>query len=221
MNQKTGIIVGIVILLLVVVGIGGYLLMRKNPTPAPVIQAPQQQVTQQATPQETQGTLKSLMASGGSVQCSFTNTATDSAKASGTAYISSGKMRGDFAMTVAGATRNSHIIVDGQTSYLWTDGIKQGMKFAMANPQPTTAAGGSNQGVDLNQSVSYSCQPWSADTSMFALPTDVTFMALTVPSTAPSTSGTGTTGVSAQCSACDNIPAGPAKDACKTQLHCP
>ncbi len=218
MNQKNKIVVGIVILLVVLLG-GVFLTMNKSKsqtsTPSAKVGQPEMQ---KATTETAQGTLKSLVASGKSVKCSFSNSATDSAKVSGTVYVSSGKMRGDF-KTTSNDSVSSHVIVDSQNSYIWTDMSKQGYKFAIANQQQTNAAGRS-QGPDMNQTVDYSCQDWSVDGSVFALPTDITFTSPIMPA-ASSTTGGGSTGVSAQCAVCDNIPAGSGRDACKAQLRCP
>lgn len=166
MNQKVGITIGVVLLLLVLLGGGLFFLMKKNQTPSSVI-TPVQQEAKPIEPQTLQGTLKDLFTSGKSVKCSFDNNSTDSAKVTGIVYVSGGKVRGDFSPA-------SHMVVDGQTSYLWTDMSKQGMKFAMTTSDKT-------QGPDLNQQVGYSCQDWNSDATMFTLPADITFSAINIP----------------------------------------
>jgi hypothetical protein len=217
MNKKTGIVIGIVILLLLLLGVGIFLMKK----PQSQIQTPKTEqpgTTQNAAPETAQGTLKSLLAMGKSVQCSFSNAATDSAKVSGTLYVAGGKMRGDFQSTSGDTSINSHMIADSQNSYIWTDMNKQGFKFSITNQQQTNTAVKS-QGPDMNQTIDYSCQDWVTDSSVFTLPSDITFSSFAVP-TITNTTGTSPTGVSSQCAVCDNIPAGSGRDACKAQLHC-
>lgn len=219
MNQKTSIIIGIILLLLVVVGAGAFLMLKKpQPQTSVVKQVPS--LTQQTTPQMMQGTLKNLLSNGSSVKCSFdNNNSTESAKVSGTVYVSGGKMRGDFQAVTKEMSVASHMIVDSGTSYVWTDLAKTGFKFSLTDQQPKTA--GQNQQAVMDQNFNYSCQNWTTDTSLFVLPSDITFTSLAIPS-APATTGAGTTtNPSSQCAVCNNIPAGASRDACKAQLHCP
>jgi len=220
MNKKTGIVIGVVILLLVVLGIVVFSMKNKNKTQTTSTMMTQPE-TQNSTTETTQGTLKSLFTSGKSVQCSYNNaTADNSANVSGTVSVASGKMRGDFKTTTNETTVNTHMIVDSQNSYIWTDMSKQGFKFAITDQQQTSTAG-KTQGPDMNQVANYSCQPWKADDSVFTLPSDITFSTFTMPTTAPNAAGGTQTGVSGQCSVCDNIPAGSGRDTCKAQLNCP
>src|SRR5579859_5930351 len=115
MNVKI-IIVAIVILLL---GGGAFVLMKKSAT------------SNTAASGNTSGTLRSLFTSGVSQKCTFNNKANGDAEVNGTIYAAGGKVRGDFQGNVGGSTVNSHVIVDSQTFYVWTDMSKQGFKFAL------------------------------------------------------------------------------------------
>src|SRR6185503_5345615 len=113
-----------------------------------------------ATPQS----LKSLLAAGTAQKCSFSDSGSQ-----GTFYVSAGKARGDFTTTASGKTTATHMIVDGQTSYIWMDGQSQGFKMmADASAQANVNA---QQAIDANKPIGYSCSAWSADSSMFVLPT--------------------------------------------------
>jgi hypothetical protein len=122
------------------------------------------------------------------------------------------------------------MIVDSNYSYVWTDALKQGIKFQIdtpsANSTPETPS--NNQTPDLNQQVNYQCSDWIEDDSFFIPPTDITFQSFSKPSSIPSNTvknpndtSTPSSSVSSQCAVCDNIPAGEGRDACKTQLQCP
>jgi len=212
MNKK--LVPVIIVIVLLLLGGGAYVMMHKSAAPASMTAA---NPTETAAPAGQTGTLKSLLTAG-TQTCTFTS----DKGASGTVYVSGGKMRGDFSSTTQGQTVNGHMILDSGYSYIWTDTMKQGFKVALPTGTPTGTP--NNQAMDINQNVTYSCKPWVADASKFTLPADITFGTLTIPNAAaPTTAGTSGTGVqapSSACAACANIPAGPAQTACKTQLHC-
>src|SRR6185503_11737286 len=134
--------------------------------------------TSDITPASAPGSsLKELLAAGGSQQCSFSSTdATSGARTSATVFVTAGHMRGDFTGQAAGGTAaSSHMIVDGETSYLWSDGSVQGVKMSFANLDAQASPSGQQQPVNLDQKANYSCKTWSPDNSTFALPTGVTF----------------------------------------------
>ena len=217
MNKKLGVIIVIIVLLLL--GGGAYVMMSKSKSAQPPTATTPQPTETTTTASQVRGTLKGLLTSALPQTCSFTN----DTGASGSVYVSGGKMRGDFTATNQGKTFSGHMIIDSGYSYLWSDAMPRGMKIAMSDVQPTGTAT-NNQSMDVNQTVSYSCKPWVPDSSMFTLPANVTFTTFTMPK------GVGTTGAmtppssagapSSACAACDNLPAGPAQTACKTQLNC-
>ena len=129
-------------------------------------------------------------------------------------------MRGDFTTSTEGKTVTSHILVDGQTSYLWMDGQKMGYKFTVEESDETgndtnKAPAGS---LDLEKKSDYSCKPWSTDSSLFSLPDDIEFSDM---SNIMSPSGTQSPDSSkaAQCAACDSAPES-ARQQCKAALGC-
>ena len=206
MNVKIGVIIGAIVVLLL--GAGAFLKLRKPSTSS----------TAPTASSMASGTLKSLFASNTSQKCTFNNKASGDAEVTGTIYAAGGKVRGDFQGNVGGSTVNSHVIVDSQTFYVWTDMSKQGFKFALTDEEKA-AANGKVQGPDLNQTVDYSCQGWTVDNSVFVVPADITFTSFTIPSPLPSGANGGGAGMSL-CSVCNNIPAGPSQDSCKAQYHC-
>jgi hypothetical protein len=210
MNKK--IIVPVGILLLIILAVGVFMMMKK-----PGIQTSGGQqantVTQNNPVGEEKGvagTLKDLLTGGQAQKCTYSNE-NDAAKTVGTVYASGGKMRLDIQSNVSDKTINSHVIVDSQYSYVWTDQQKQGFKMAITKETPNP--GQKKESVDLNQPVNYKCQSWNTDNSFFNLPSDITFTTFTVPS--PAANGSGN-----QCALCDNVPEGEARDTCRTQLKC-
>jgi hypothetical protein len=183
--------------------------------------------TQTAPIGMTEGaTLKDLIATNGSNKCTFSETVANSQN-SGTIYINDEKMRGDFVTVASGQTINSHMIVINETSYVWSDMATQGIKmsFAKLAAQASSSASTNTQSktVDINQRLNYDCSNWSADASVFSLPSNITFTDLS--SLVPSASGsagasTGASTNSYQCSACNSITDANGKAQCKALYKC-
>lgn len=218
MNKKIVLILGV--LLIFVIGAGGFYVMKKsgskNNNPQSATSA---KTTVTPANTTTFGTLKDLLSGGKSVKCTFSNK-TEGVSVDGTVYAAGGKMRGDFKTVASKTTVNGHIIVDSSNSYFWTDMSNQGFKMAVTGESVNPSL--ENKSLDINQKLNYSCENWSKDNSVFALPSNITFKTLTVPTVSQGQSGGNSTGgaTTNQCAACDGIPAGSARDACRTQLNC-
>ena len=112
--------------------------------------------------------LKDILGLGTAEKCTYDQ---------GTVYVAGGKVRGDFSVPENGVTTTSHMISMSNTSYIWTDSQKTGIKMAY-NPNATPSASAtstSSAGVDMNKPMNYSCGAWAEDDSLFALPKGVTF----------------------------------------------
>lgn len=175
--------------------------------------------------EQNQRTIKGLIATGKDQKCTFSES-NDISSSSGTVYFSKGKMRGDFeAVTKAqGIKVISHMVVDGDTSYVWTENPKQGFKMGISEMEGTQGSSNTSQSVDINQELDYDCDSWSPDSSKFELPTDITFNSIAdmmngvMPSGAGS-SGSGSASVT-QCGQCDKIPDPAGKQYCRQSLAC-
>ena len=207
----------LVIAALVVLGIIGFFVFgKKSANPLPV---PTSQESTQSANQNQPSSLKDLLSKGIAQTCTFTNDTTQ-----GTVMVSAGKMRGDFAVTTDGKTTQSHMIVDGTTSYIWTEGQTTGFKMAFnpeATAQPAAPGAAPAGGINTDQKLDYTCNPGVADSSVFNLPAGINFMEFAIPTTAPSGQPASAAGgsTSAQWSACNSLPAA-AKAQCLTALHC-
>lgn len=199
----------IVIVVLLLLGLGFFFITRNSP-PASAPSESTPEANQKPTGATSQKqSLRSLLGLGTSQMCEFTD---DASSSSGKVYVSAGKMRGDFATIVNGEVASSHMYSDGQTIYLWMEGSEMGYKNPIAsveatevNPTGTT----SQANFDINEQVDYRCQAWSADDSMFQLPSGVQFKDL---SSMMQDSGV-------DCSACDALSGDP-KTQCRTALGC-
>jgi len=230
MNSKIVLTAIIIILLLAVAG--GILYASKESFISKLNQSAQS-VTPEVTitptisqkMQSSKGSLKSLLTSSQSLQCTF-STQDENNPVKGTVYVSNGKMRGDFQTGVMEKIINSHLIVDDNFSYFWTDESKRGIKMEN-NPLDSTSSAiqPTNQGLDVNQNYNLVCDNWTADKTLLTIPTDVTFSSFNIPTLKPSTavgsdSASQHTGSDSNCNVCNSIPAGEARDTCLNQFNC-
>lgn len=201
MNKKVILIVVVLILFL----IGGYFFLTKKPA---LVVAPG--TTQE--PDTSPSSLKELISKGIAQSCTYSNEVS-----SGTVYVSGEKVRGDFNTTIDGKITKSHMIVEGNTSYLWSDGQASGIKMTFdASATPSAEGATTPVGFDAGANMNYKCGAWIVDSSVFTLPTDVKFM--TFETTAPGASPVAGSNPS-QCSYCDSL-TGDSKTQCLTSLKC-
>lgn len=120
------------------------------------------------------GPLTYLFSLSQNYKCVVTTTSATT-KRSGTIYVSSGgSMYGLFTGVVNGAYTTTNMIDDGTYIYIWTAGSTAGLRL------PATGSVNGNValthgGVDPAQTLSYTCNPWTPDSAILALPTSVTF----------------------------------------------
>lgn len=225
MNKKIVTVI-VVILLLLLLLVGGLYFMKKSPQIAMQNETGKSQNAAQDQVQKPSAmtTLKDLLTSGSSQKCTFEEKS-DSFSVSGTTYISGGKVRSDYSSGVGTVMSSGHMITDGKTSYIWTEGQTTGFKMAFdeansdgstnttkdktTTPTDTTT---SKEGVDPNKAMNYNCSGWSADNSMFTPPANIKFSDLNSMKS-PSTTGNN------QCSVCNSL-SGEEKTQCLSALKC-
>lgn len=189
------------VLTLALAACGGTTVTQNQPTPTP-------------TPalQNTEASLKDLLASGVPQRCTVTSD-NQNTPTNGTVYVKAGKMRGDFTAMVQGKTMQSHMIAMDGVAYTWVEGMSTGFRMSMTKP-PATA----NQAApDLEKKVPMTCAPWAEDDTQFTLPSTVTFNEVSIPTpgTPPSSGGN-----DQRCAACNYLQ-GAQQTQCKTALRCP
>jgi len=217
MSKK--VIIGVVVIVLLLIGGGVYVLSSKNKSKSPSIgeSNPQTNAGQNATGQTTPRSLKDILTAGIPQKCTYSDV-TDSVNTEGTTYIADGKVRADFSSTVEGKTTAGHTIYDGKTSYVWMDGSSTGFKMEIdtSAPAPTGSTPSSQEGLDLNKSIDYSCGAWLPDTTLFTPPSDVTFSSFTIPSPSAENLPTGNENLCAQCNSLPDAQ----KAQCLSALKC-
>lgn len=177
MNNKVLWVVGLII----VVAIGAYLMMSNKksgnqPLDNSASNTSVKDDKSTTEPATKASSLKDLIALGSSQKCTFSSEGSE-----GTIYVSGGKSRGDFSTTASGSTSKGHMMFDGKMSYVWMDGQAQGYKMSLESaddnkPTNTPTNTPTQSGVDYDKQMDYNCEKWSADNSMFVLPSNVEFL---------------------------------------------
>lgn len=213
MNNK--VLIAIVVIVILLLGGGAYIMSTKNKTVTP---STSNTTTKQEATKSGLNSLKNLLASGVPQKCTYKDSS-NNVSIEGTTYISGGKVRGDFSSVAEGKTNTGHSIYDGKTSYIWSDESTTGFKMNIdpnASNATSSSETNSQQGVDMNKSIDYSCSPWLPDQSLFTPPTNITFTEFSVPTVSQ---GTGATGSKSLCSTCDSL-TGDQKTQCLTAFKC-
>ncbi len=228
-------VVGVIILVLVLLTLGAFLYYRPaQPVTPPTSTSQNPSETAPGGNNSTSASLsfKDLLAAGTPVSCTFGQTV-EGRSTSGTVYVASGKMRGDFQSQTADGKQNvtGHMITLDQTSYIWTNQSNTGFKVSLNNTSQIPNSQKA-QGFDPDKKNDVTCNPWTVDQSQFTLP-NITFQDFSAV-----TGGTGSTSGSAgagaggsvtpgigslktvQCSTCDQIQDAAAKAACNAEYHC-
>ncbi len=118
-------------------------------------------------------TLRSFLGFSGSEKCDISATTKDGST-SGTVYISDSRMRGDFNSTIAGHAYSAHMLRNGDSVHVWTGST--GAVMLLSGLDALASSPLNKEHVSLDQQVSYTCKPWIAAESEFALPTGVSFI---------------------------------------------
>lgn len=119
------------------------------------------------------GSITSLLALKQSLSCDI-ETINPIVKRSGTLYVDSGRVRGDFITYIDGNKVSTSMIDDGTSLYAWTSGSATGLKLPAALSASGSAIA-SHGGIDLAATFNYSCNPWAANASLFIPPASITF----------------------------------------------
>lgn len=223
MNKN--ILIGIVIVL---VAVGGFMVVKQNGSSEKqdkMMMKKGADSTDDSALGEISGSLKDLFAKGVAMQCTFEHIA-HGGTTTGKLYISGNNMRGDFELVQPdGNSVTSNMIREGDTNYVWSSELEQGFKTVV--PEATfeaaetleDAAAQSDPFAQLqDENVSYNCQPWIVDRSMFTPPTDIEFVDFSAQIEKMQNAQDSVK--DAQCAACDQVPVGEGRDQCLQALGC-
>jgi outer membrane lipoprotein-sorting protein len=181
----------------------------------------QQQIAQESSKQTDaeviNGNIYDLLKFGKTLKCEY-STDEKGTKISVISYISGKNMRGDLENTdPTGNQFQSHMISDGEWVYTWSSAIKQGIKMKLSNAESKTPApDAKTQNHDVfKDTADYTCSPWIEDTSLFQVPSDITFTDFS-----ESLKNINSGDKSSMCAACDYAQDESDKTVCKKQLGC-
>ncbi len=178
---------------------------------------------------EASGSIRELLAKN-NVRCE-TRTTDTALRSTGTVYIASGKMSGDFTTEAPQGTVNTHFIADGSSIYTWQDGATEGVKLSAQamyglDPSEMTTTINNGQGTTTekaspapyNSNVEYTCEAWVPDNARFTPPSSVTFTDLSASQSASSSAGS-SGALNINCSVCDQVQ-GEQRAQCLVALKC-
>ncbi len=172
------------------------------------------------------GKIEDLFAQNKPLSCSFSQS-NDNSKSNGTIYVADNKIRGNFTTTIEGQPPiESFIIQDSQYFYSWTLTPPQGTKIKidkLTEQTDQTETGQPNEAsTDFNnleqQNITYDCQPWTIDQSVFSPPEDINFTDLDqqLDKMEEATEEIDQTA----CDLCDQIPTAEEQTQCRQSLGC-
>lgn len=212
------LLIGIAVGAVVIIAAAGVLLLNSKKSEQPA--AMTSDTTEQATQSGNQPrSLRDLMSFADNQTCTFQ----DDRGNSGAVYVSNNMMRGDFKSESAAETGQSHIIVRDDQMYLWFDENEEGFKTSLQSvgDLQTDESSTSAKSVDIDKKVDYNCTEWNVDTSVFSVPSTITFTdySTMMESAAEMMEDSQTEGRESQCAACNSLPAS-AKEQCLQTLQC-
>ena len=167
-------------------------------------------------PADFAGSINELLAFEKDITCTFTQVESGTT-VEGTVYVEGKgkKVRGDFTMSQEGQTFIGSMIRMNNTGYTWGETPFGTFATKVSLDEPTSEK---DQAVDFDETISYTCSPWKVDSSMFDLPSDVSFEDI---DPAVSQINEAMSEVNdLQCSACDEIPDPSGRAQCKAALGC-
>ncbi len=170
------------------------------------------------------GSLSDLLKQGDNYTCNFNYSDATGGKTQGKVYVLSkgAKVSGEFTNTQKnGQTIKTNMIFDGQYNHIWDPDKKEGFKMAISKEDQdkifNTDGGGQTDKTTPND-VEFDCSKWDIDTKLFIAPTDVKFSEFNLNSVAPQEGSTQNTKI--DCSVCNQVPEGTARNECLSALKC-
>ncbi len=178
-NISTIKIIAAIVIVAVVAG-AGYAIARKNKNPQPAGGVTVDQ--KQDVSAGKKMAFADFVKEGGSYQCTV-NQNVQNIETKGTVYISGERISGTFSTKTQGMNIDTNMIVRDGYTYTWSS-MMQGMGVKIKATSP--GAAGSNPGASASGTYSfnaeqigdYDCKPWTANESVFTLPSGITFQAL-------------------------------------------
>lgn len=166
------------VVVIAVVAVGGYFWMGKGGGTEKMNTQNAESTTADTTEQSGKKmAFSEFLKQGGSYKCTV-NQSVAGTETVGTTYIKDGLMKGEYNTKVAGLDVTSYFIMRDGYSYSWSS-MMPTTGFKVKVDQSTEASGSTetsgSYSFNAEQIGDYSCEVWSADESVFTLPSSVTF----------------------------------------------
>lgn len=219
MNSNNSRLIAIGIVVLILLGLGGWYLYGRNKTPQKMMQTSQAPAKSSTSSNNT--TLAGLLAMGQNLRCSFATNGTAGAATSGTFYVSKGNVRGDLTMKNSDGKENQmSIIRQGDTNYVWGSILPAGTGFKMTLALDKLTSGAqASQYASVTQKADYNCMPWNVDASLFTPPATIKFTDMTAMMPVSPTGAQTQTQSQGSTNPCASITNPAAKIACEKAMH--
>ena len=172
-GNKTLLIVGAVILLLVLAGVG-YFVFGKNLTGSKTSNSTSGSKTTESSDTSSKTSIKDLIFKRKNVTCSVKYP-----EGSATVYVSDKKFYGEFTTISEGKTNKGYILQDGEYSYMWGDDSTEGFKVKLTEEDKANTP----SALDLQEEGDVNCSNWSVDKSKLTAPANINFTDFTAPAT--------------------------------------
>ena len=174
---------------------------------------------------ESPKSIRTLLESTTPQKCSFKDNM-ENIEMNGVVYIANKKMRGDYDSNILGKQMITHLIYDGDFTYMWTEGDVQGYKMANKQEVPNEVVQETKQQIDIDKLMDIRCDNWLVDELVFALPAGVEFVDIKtmIPTglsqpTSPADGAATDQQAGKDCSVCDNVPQ-EVQSQCLTAMGC-
>ena len=165
------------------------------------------------------GTIGNLLKSRKNLTCTFARS-DENGEISGVVYVTTDdRMRGDFTMLMPQFGEiNGHVIQKDGYGYTWGLPMMQGGVKVKLDEDGNPVQKDDN-GMDMHdEEFDYNCEPWKVASSKFALPSDVEFQDISAQ--VEKIDEAMNTMQDMKCDACNQVPAGPARDQCLQAMGC-
>jgi len=163
--------IGVIVAIVVIVG--GYFIYNANKGGTDVSDTTSD-VTSSAQTSTDKAALAELIKKGGTLTCTITQNVNNT-KVTGTMFMGSGMMRGEYTTKVQNVNIDSNFIVRDGFTYTWSS-MTPNAGFKVAIPAVgSTASTANTSSFDVSQVEDYKCEAWTLDASKFTLPAGVTF----------------------------------------------
>ncbi len=156
-----------------ILGTIGYVAIQPGKTETVVNETPEQRASQ---PTGKKMAFSQFIKEGGTYKC-IVHQSVSGTDTTGTTYLHQGMIRGEYSTSIQNMNIDATVIVRDGYAHSWTSiAPTMGFKSKVVTDEATGSLGTTGTySYNTDQIGDYDCQPWTADVSLFELPTGITF----------------------------------------------